>query len=168
MIESYRYILGFIVVGFLVYLLVKDKIFDNEYKTNETFETPAPASIEIRQAPIYPERVVASSGPNSPNQEPPGNEVVVYADPKPADPYSEPNQSSEIPEDLRYPERSFRAPPLNNQTQISVESGVSSHTMQVNSDNSQRFSTDFLQNGGEFMKGVFANDTFDDVNYSAF
>jgi hypothetical protein len=40
--------------------------------------------------------------------------------------------------------------------------------MQVSADNSQQFSTDFIQNGGEFMRGVFANDTYNDTNFSAF
>jgi hypothetical protein len=167
--NSYTYIFGVLLVGFVVYFLIKDKIFEvpAPLKT-EQFEVPAPASIEIRQAPIYPERVVAPSGPNPPNQEAPGNEMVVYGEPAPKDPYYETQESSDIPENLRYPERSFRPPPLNNNTSIAVEAGIASHNMQVTSDNSQKMNPDFIQAGGEFMPGIFANDTFSDTNYSSF
>lgn len=175
--NSYIYILGIIVIGFVVYFFIKDSIFepsgaaggpDSYTKSTEKFEVPAPASIEIRQAPIYPSRVVMPSGPNPPSQEAPAGEIVVYGEPAPTDPYSEPQESSDIPENLRYPERSFRAPPLNNNTSIAVEAGIASNTMQVTSDNSQKMQPDFIQAGGEFMPGIFANDTFSDKSYSAY
>jgi hypothetical protein len=172
--NSYIYILGLIVVGFVVYFIIKDSIFDppaqgNSYtKSTEKFEVPAPASIEIRQAPIYPSRVVMPSGPNPPSQEAPPGEIVVYGEPAPTDPYHEPQESSDIPENLRYPERSFRAPPMNNNTSIAVEAGIASNNMQVTSDNSQRMQPDFIQAGGEFMPGIFANDTYSDKNFSAY
>ncbi len=172
--NSYIYILGILVVGFIVYFFVKDKIFetpveDDKYtKKAESFEVPAPASIEIRQAPIYPERVVMPSGPNPPSQEAPGNQVVVYGEPAATDPYYETQESSDIPENLRYPERSFRPPPLNNNTSIAVEAGIASNNVQVTSDNSQRMQPEFIQGGGEFMPGIYANDTYSDTNYSAF
>ncbi len=170
--NSYIYIFGVLLVGFVVYFFVKDKIFEqpvtSEIKTKETFEVPAPASIEIRQAPLYPPRVVMPSGPNPPSQEAPGNEVVVYGEPQPTDPYYESQESSDIPENLRYPERSFRPPPLNNNTTIAVESGIASNNIQVTSDNSQKFNPEFIQGGGEFMPGIYANDTFSDKSYSAF
>jgi hypothetical protein len=175
--NSYIYILGMIVIGFVVYFFVKDSIFepgtvtggsDSYTKSTEKFEVPAPASIEVRQAPIYPSRVVMPSGPNPPSQEAPPGEIVVYGEPAPTDPYHEPQESSDIPENLRYPERSFRAPPLNNNTTIAVEAGIASNNMQVTSDNSQKMQPDFIQAGGEFMPGIFANDTFSDKSYSAF
>ncbi len=172
--NSYIYIFGLLLVGFVVYFFVKDSIFeqvpqDDIYtKRAEGFEVPAPASIEIRQAPIYPTRIVAPSGPNPPSQEAPQGEVVVYGDPAPKDPYYESQESSDIPENLRYPERSFRPPPLNDNTTIAVEAGIASNNMQVSGDNSQKFAPDFIQGGGEFMPGIFANDTYSDTNYSAF
>ena len=77
-----------LLVGFAVYFLIRDKIFDNPHVSfaAEPFSIPAPASIEIRQAPIYPERTITSSGPNPPNQEAPNGEEVVYGDPAPKDP----------------------------------------------------------------------------------
>ncbi len=166
------YLIGLLLVGFVVYWFVKDKLFPAEasgiQQTKEGFERPASAPIEIRQAPLYPERTIAPSGPNPPNQAAPPGEVVVYSDPVAKDPYDEPQESSAIPENLRYPERSFRPTVANNQTQIAVEAGIASNNMQVSADNTQKFSTDFIQNGGEFMTGVYANDTYNDTNFSAF
>lgn len=176
--NSYIYIFGLLLVGFIVYFTVKDKIFNSpstiNNTTTESFEVlalapaPAPASIEIRKAPIYPERVVMPSGSNPPNQLAPNNETVVYGEPAAQDPYYETQESSDIPENLRYPERSFRPPPLNNNTSIAVESGIASNNIQVTSDNSQKMNPEFIQGGGEFMPGIFANDTFTDTGYSAF
>jgi hypothetical protein len=165
---SYVKIVAILLLGFLVYYLIKDSIFENNSTKNESFEIPAPSSIEIRQAPLYPPRTVAPSGPNPPSQEAPNNEIVVHNSPQPTDPYYEAQDSSDIPERQRYPERSFRSPPLNNNTTIAVESGVASNNIQVSSDNSQKFSTDFIQSGGEFMPGIYANDTYNDTNFSAF
>ncbi len=172
--KSYIYILGILLVGFVVYFLIKDNIFGSSskeevyVKKTEGFEIPASASIEIRKAPIYPERVVMSSGPNPPSQQAPNNEIVVYGEPAAKDPYYESQESSDIPENLRYPERSFRSPPLNNNTSIAVESGIASHNMQISPDNSQKFNPDLVEAGGEFMPGIFANDTYSDTNYSSF
>jgi hypothetical protein len=170
--NSYVYILGLLLVGFIFYFLIKDKIFDSPVtpyvKKTEAFEVPAPASIELRKAPIYPERVIMPSGPNPPSQQAPNGEIVVYGEPSASDPYYEAQESSDIPENLRYPERSFRPPPLNNNTSIAVEAGIASNNIQVTSDNSQRNHPDFIQGGGEFMPGIFANDTFSDKSYSSF
>jgi hypothetical protein len=175
--KSYVYLFGMLLVGFVVYFLVKDNIFGsdsvltrggNAVANAEAFEVPAPSSIEIRQAPIYPRRVVAPSGPNPPSQEAPEGQVVMHAAPQPDDPYYESQESSDIPENLRYPERSFRPPPVNDNTSIAVEAGIASNNMQVTSDNSQRFQPDFIQGGGEFMPGIYANDTMDDKSFSTF
>jgi hypothetical protein len=170
--NPYIYIVSILIVGFAIYFFVKDSIFSKPNTVHVTktegFEIPAPASIEVRKAPIYPERVIMSSGPNPPSQEAPNNELVVYGEPTAKDPYYESQESSDIPENLRYPERSFRPPPLNNNTSIAVEAGIASNNIQVTSDNSQKFQTDFIEAGGEFMPGIFANDTFSDKSYSAF
>ena len=171
--KSYVHIFLVLLVGFVIYFLIKDKIFDNSANYNvssktENFEVPAPTSIEIRQAPLYPQRTIVSSGPNPPSQEAPQGQVVIYGGPEAKDPYYEPQDSSDIPENLRYPERSFRPPPVNNNTSIAVEAGIASNNNQVSSDNSQKFQPEFIQGGGEFMPGIYANDTYSDHNYSAF
>ena len=165
--NSQLFLIGILFAGFLVYWLIRDRIFNNS-SVIEKFEHPASAGYEIRPAPLYPPRNVAPSGPNPPNQTANSAEVVVYDDPTPKDPYYESEESSAIPENLRYPERSFRPPPMNDNTQIAVDAGIASHQLQVAADNNQSFSTDFLQNGGEFMNGIFANDTTNDTSFSAF
>jgi hypothetical protein len=94
--------------------------------------------------------------------------MVVYAEPQATDPYHEHQESSDIPENLRHPERSFRPTPLNDNTSLAVQSGTASHRTQVSSDNSQQFQTEIISGGGEFMPGIFANDTFNDTSFSSF
>ena len=152
-------------------MFVRDYLFDNSdfnalNVSNELFDTPA--SIEIRQAPVYPQRELSPSGPSAPSQEPPHHQVIVHRDPSPTDSYHEHHESSDIPETLRHPERSFRAPPLNDNTSIAVQSGIASDIVQVSSDNSQTFQREVIQGGGEFMPGIFANDTYNDTSYSTF
>ena len=166
--NSYIALFGIIIVGFVVYLVLRDKIFGEELPVPlEPFEVPAPASIEIRQAPIYPKRVIAPSGPNPPSQASP-NQEIVYQEPRAKDPLYEPQESSDIPEHLRYPENSFRPAPNNDMTTIAVQAGIASDRLQVSSDNSQKMQPEFIQGGGEFMPGIFANDTYNDNSFSAF
>jgi hypothetical protein len=173
--SSHLYLAAILVIGFVVYFLIKDKIFDNDdtvvLSPAETFSAhsvPAPSSIEIRHATSYPPQTVASSGPNAPSQAPPADEVVVYDAPRATDPYQESHESSDIPENLRHPERAFRAPPLNNQSSLAVQSGVASHHTHVSGDNSQAFQTETISGGGEFMPGIFANDSLHDNSFSSF
>jgi hypothetical protein len=170
--NSYYGLFGIIAIGFIVYFFIRDYIFEPSTSLSpslpEPFEVPAPASIEIRQAPIYPRRVVAPSGPNPPSQESPNNTAIVYQEPRAKDPLYEPQESSDIPENIRYPENSFRPPPQNDVTAIAVQAGIASDRVQVSSDNSQKMQPEFIQGGGEFMPGIFANDTFNDNSYSAF
>jgi hypothetical protein len=73
-------VLGALVGGFLVYYFARDKIFPSSdveaANRADRFEVPAPGPIEIRQAPVYPPRVVSPSGPGAPGQA--GDNVVVY------------------------------------------------------------------------------------------
>lgn len=168
------YLVAILLIGFVAYWFLRDYLFgDSAAVTIDTFQplissVPGPASIEIRQAPLYPERTVSASGPNPPSQETPSNETVHYASPQAADPYASSQESSEHPEHLRHPERSFRPPPLNDNTTIAETSGIASTTQQVTSSGAQGFSTEIIQGGGEFMPGIFANDTFDDRSFSSF
>jgi len=170
--NSYVYLFAILLGGFVVYYFIRDKIFDVDtpvmHVPSEAFEVPAPASIEIRQAPLYPERVVAPSGPTPPSQAPPSQQMVIYGDPAAKDPYSESQESSDIPEHLRHPERSYRPPPLNDNTEMAVHAGIAGERNQVSSANTQQFQQEMIQGGGEFMPGIFANDTFDDQSFSAF
>ena len=167
--NSYLAVLAVLAIGFAVYLLFRDQLFDLPDPSDSFHASiPAQAGIEIRQAPIYPPQQVASSGPHSPQQGSRESGVDVYAAPDPKDPYAEPQESSEIPENLRHPERSFRAPPMNDQRQIAVQAGIASPIHQVSSDQAQMYAQEMIQNGGELMPGIFANDTFNDASFSAF
>jgi hypothetical protein len=92
----------------------------------------------------------------------------VYGPPQASDPYQETQESSAIPEQLRHPERAYRPAPSQEHTSIAVQAGLASHTMANTSDASVSRSPDMIQNGGEFMSGVFANDTLTDTNFSMF
>jgi hypothetical protein len=175
-------VIGALVGGFLVYYFARDKIFpssDVDAANSlgaglgaanaglEKFNVPAPGPIEIRQPPIYPPRIVSPSGPGAPSQAG-GEQAVVYGDPQAKDPYYESQENSDIPERMRNPENSYRPAPPADQHQVAVQAGIASGRVQTNSDNSQTFSQEFIQGGGEFMPGIFANDTFTDTNFSAF
>lgn len=168
--NSYLAIIVILVIGFGVYFMFEDKLFTLPDSMDQFQESiPAQASVEIRQTPIYPPRQVASSGPHSPQQASQETETMdVYAPPGPKDPYAEPQESSDIPETLRHPERSFRAPPMNDQRQVAVQAGIASPHHQVSSDQAQMYSQEMIQNGGEYMPGIFANDTFNDSSFSSF
>lgn len=160
-------------VGFAVYYLIKDKIFESDSESDQLSPfmpgtTLAAGPVEIRQAPLYPPRTVSASGPSSPSQAPDNEEVVVYSEPHATDPSQHSEESSEHPERLRHPERSYRAPPVNDNTSIAVKSGVASHQLQTSSDNAQMYDTEMIQGGSEFMPGIFANDTFNDTSFSSF
>ena len=73
-------LIGVLLAGFVVYFLVRDNFFEIPSDVPEKFEIFAPAPIEIRQAPLYPSRVIVPSGPNPPSQS--GNDVVVFGEPK--------------------------------------------------------------------------------------
>jgi hypothetical protein len=148
--------------GFL-YLQSKRK-----YVIEESFEVPAQAPLITLPIP-EPPRTVASSGPNSPNQAPPEDDLPVrLPGPEDSDPYDETYGSSNMQDNMRYPERSFGPAPKPNKTELAVSAGVASPEQQVVSGALQTFSPDFAQNGGEFIEGgIFANDTLDNPNYSA-
>lgn len=158
-----------IVVGFVIYTLVRDRLFDSVEM--EPFVSPplgggvpAPAPLLVRQAPVYPEREVASSGPSPPSQAASSEEMVVYGPPQASDPYDERQETSEIPETLRHPERAYRPAPSAHHTSLARESGVASSV----SEGPGMRSTEMIQNGGQFMDGVYANDSFEDTQFSSF
>lgn len=134
----------------------------------ETFIAPAPI---VTQPIPEPERIISPGGPNSPNQLPPPTHDTNERLPGPedSDPLDDSYGSSDVKDNMRYPERLFGKAPKPVNTTIAVASGnASTLTSGVNSA-LQTFSPDFAQNGGEFIPGgIFANDTLDDSNYSSF
>jgi hypothetical protein len=142
-----------------------------KYVIEESFEgmgQPAPAPIITLPIP-EPPRTVSPSGPNPPNQAPPEDDMPVrLPGPSDSDPFEESFGSSNLKDNMRYPERLFGPAPKPNKTELAVGAGVASPEQQVTSQALQTFSPDFAQNGGEFIEGgIFANDSGENPNYSA-
>ncbi len=156
-----------LLIGFAVYSLLRDRLFDSvdmePFLGHAPVLSPAPAPVLIRQAPVYPEREITPSGPSPPSQAPPVEEMVVYGPPQASDPYQGEQESSAIPETLRHPERAYRPAPAQQHTGIAQQAGLASPVS-----SGPAMSTEMIQNGGEFMSGVFANDSFEDTAFSAF
>jgi hypothetical protein len=156
-----------LLIGFVVYSLFRDHLFDSADMEPFVAQSPSallsPAPVLVRQAPVYPERNISPSGPSPPSQAPSTDEMVVYGPPQASDPYQGEQESSEIPETLRHPERAYRPAPAQQHTAIAQQAGLASPVS-----SGPASSTEMIQNGGEFMSGVFANDSFDDTSFSAF
>lgn len=161
-----------LIVGFVVYTLLRDRLFDSvemepfaSQRMGEVVGVPGPAPLMVRQAPVYPDREIAPSGPSSPSQAAPSSEeMVVYGPPQASDPYDERQETSEIPENLRHPERAYRPAPSAHHTVVARESGIASSV----AEGQDVRSTEMIQNGGQFMDGVYANDSFEDAHFSSF
>lgn len=156
-----------LLIGFAVYSLVRDRLFDSvDMEPFQAFATASatvsPAPIIVREAPVYPERTITPSGPSAPNQAS-EQEEIYYPPPTAVDPSASPQESSAIPETLRYPERAYRPAPANQHVSIAEQAGLASGHAE-----GPAMSTEMIQNGGEFMAGVFANDGFDTSTFSAF
>ena len=154
-------------VLFLAYQLYVN-LSSQKLMIEETFIAPAPI---VTQPIPEPERVISPGGPNSPNQMPPPTHDINERLPGPddSDPQDDTYGSSNMKDNMRYPERLFGPAPEPINTTIPVASGnASTLTSGVNTA-LQTFSPDFAQNGTEFIRGgIFANDVFDNPNYSSF
>jgi hypothetical protein len=162
MLDRITLAIGFAAIVFLAYLIF------HSYHTKEAFEVPAPAPLILQPIP-EPPRTVAPAGPSSPNQSPPDEMPPVrLPGPGDSDPYDETYGSSDLQDNMRYPERLFSPAPTPTNTSLSVESGIAAYNQQVTAAATQNFNPDFVQNGGQFMEGIFANDTESSPNYSAY
>jgi len=155
---------GVLFLAYQLYLNLKQP----KLVIDESFIAPAPI---ITQPLPEPERTISPGGPNSPNQLPPPTHDTNERLPGPedSDPLEDGYGSSDVKDNLRYPERSFGKAPKPMNTTIPVASGnASTLTSGVNSA-LQTFNPEFAQNGAEFIPGgIFANDTMDEANYTAF
>jgi len=77
-------------------------------------------------------------------------------------------ESAQIPERLRHPERSYSPGYVNDETATAVASGVASYSAAATQKAEQTFGPEFVQNGGQFMEGISANDDSAAVKYSGF
>jgi hypothetical protein len=139
-------------------------------QVEEAFETYAAAPVVTQPIP-EPPRTITPGGPNSPNQMPPEEEGPTERLPGPedSDPGGDLYGSSNMKDDLRYPERLFGPAPKPNVVTLATEAGIASNLNSGVNQALQSFRPDFAQNGTEFLEGgIFANDTLDEKNYSAF
>jgi hypothetical protein len=81
----------------------------------------------------------------------------------PSNPFEEMNSPTPVRSNLRRPENSFGPGPDNTGTQISLDAGISSKSVQGGA---SQFSPEFAQNGGEFMSGILASDGFGGDNFA--
>ena len=134
--------------------------------TNLNTSTPAP----IIEAPprIYPARNIVSGGPSVPNQAANPDEVRITMPEVANDPYAPNEESAAHPERLRHPERMFQPAPSNTSVDIGEASGIASSSASQASNAMQAFAPEMAQNGGEFMQGIFANDSSESGGFSAF
>jgi hypothetical protein len=155
---------GVLFLAYQVYLNVtREKLL-----IEETFIAPAPL---VTQPIPEPERVIAPGGPNSPNQMPPPTHDTSERLPGPddSDPLDDNYGSSDVKDNLRYPERLFGPAPKPQLTSVAVNAGIASNLNSGVNAALQTFNPEFAQNGGEFIPGgIFANDTLDDSQYTAF
>ena len=166
MFNKTLFAVGITVLLFVGYLFAQYYMFGKE-----RFEVPMMAPPVVQQVSAEPERVVSPGGSSAPNQMPPPRERTVERLPGPvdADPYDETYGSSNMKEDLRHPERFFGPAPTADNVAIARASGVAGVPGSTTPQAVQTFSPDFAQNGGEFVDGgIFANDTVDSPNFSAF
>jgi hypothetical protein len=158
---GYLSILGVLVLAFILYMAVKPMIFSESFI--------APAVTEIRSGPEFEKpRRVMPSGPIPPSQAAEEGVVVRHGEPRPADPCAGEEEAADAPENIRNVENSFRPAPQNDIVGLASQAGIAGETAQSSPQAYQKFGTDFVQNSGEFMTGIFANDTMSDANYSAF
>ena len=163
--------LGFAIVLFMVYLVVK--MYTPSWFDTDTFsakEMPGPAPWIHKPMPVESPHVITPGGPSTPAMKAAPQEEEVAEPPAitPSDPFVEANSSSEIKDNLRHPERMFSPGIQPQSTTSDVMSGVASNVSHVTTQAIQTFVPEMAQNGGEFMKGIAANDTLGDAEYAAF
>jgi hypothetical protein len=98
----------------------------------------------------------------------PQKKAVIRKEEVPFDTQENTYESAQIPERLRHPERSFSPGYVNDETGTAVASGVASYSAALTQKAEQTFGPEFVQNGGQFMGGVTANDDSLAVSYSGF
>lgn len=117
--------------------------------------------------PIPTERPIAPAGPNPPAQQAPHNERHIMQEEQPRDPYAEDQEDAYAAERIRNPERMYRPAPENDERAMAIRGGIASE-MNAAPQQMSQFSPEMAQNGGMFMDGIAANDSFDDASYSSY
>lgn len=170
--ESILKVVIVLVILFLGYqLILKYTVNDDSYVNyNQASGSPAQANVPLNLPPVAMEgpRTIIPGGPSTPSQAAPLNTARITAATGALDPYAEQQEDANAPEKLRHPERMFRPAPNMDEVNMVAESGIGGRATQVAADAAETFAPEFAQNGGEFMGGVFANDTDLPSNFSDF
>lgn len=122
---------------------------------------PAPAPVAMAPPPPVAPPPPPPPAPAAPSQALRLPEQQVEA--SPSNPFQEMNSPTPVQSNLRRPENSFGPGPDNTGTQISLDAGISSKSVQGGAN---QFSPEFAQNGGEFMSGILASDGFGGDNFA--
>lgn len=159
------------VLLFIVYLIVK--FYNPSWFDVDTFSTKEKhddAPWIQQDLPASVPRVITPGGPGAPNMKPLPQTEEELPPPAvtPSDPFVEGNGSSEMSDSMRHPERMFSPGVQPKDSSSAVMSGVASNETQMTSQALQTFVPEMAQNGGEFMKGIAANDTFGDTEFASF
>ena len=157
MFQKILVIVSVILIGYIGYtfgsLILKKYYWTDNFKVGPQ---PQPILQPVVTQPIpEPPRILSPSGPNPPNAVAPTNEVVRIPEEGPRDPYDETESQVPIKDNMRNPERSFNTGVDNSGINRSVSAGTASNAVSASLSS---FSPEFAQNGGEFMKGILAND----------
>ena len=155
-----------LLLGLLVILSVALWFMPREGFLN--LDTSSAAPVSEKQPVVYSARNIVGGGSSSPNQMADPHELRMSSPESPMDPYMPNEESASIPERLRHPDRMFQPAPSNVTHAIAEASGVASASANQAANALQAFTPEFAQNGGEFMQGIFANDSAEPGSYSAF
>lgn len=134
----------------------------------KSLDTSSAAPVLERPPQIYPARNVVSAGPSAPSQNAHPDEVRMSSPEVPSDPYMPNEESAAMPERLRHPERMYQPMQTGTTQEIAEAAGVASAAASQAANALTAFTPEFAQNGGEFMQGIFANDTSEPGAYSSF
>lgn len=118
-----------------------------------------------KQLPI--DHIITPAGPGAPSQQAPNGVRHIMAEEQPRDPFAEDQDDAYAPEKMRNPERIYRPAPDNSDTGTAIAGGMAAELSAVPQQMGQ-FSPEMAQNGGMFMDGIVANNTFDDGNYASY
>ena len=155
----------------LLYLGYCWYMYDPTFKLR-TFKAESVASpVPLSPVPAPPLIDMKEGMANTPPMQPmlqPQKKAIVHKEEVPFDTQENTYESAQIPERLRHPERSFSPGYVNDETGTAVASGVASYSAAVTQKAEQTFGPEFVQNGGQFMGGVTANDDSLAVSYSGF
>jgi hypothetical protein len=154
-------LLGLLIILSIILFFIPSDGFKN-------LDTSAVAPSIERPPMVYTARTISPGGSSTPNQMPPEGELRMAQPEVAMDPYSSNQESAAIPERLRHPERMFQPGPDNSTRGIAEASGIASASANQAGQALQSFTPEFAQNGGEFMQGIFANDSVEPGTYSEF